>query len=207
MARYARARAWPRILLYIFLILALIVSGIIWFDVLGFIDARRAFSPVLSIFGVGSVVDRTDEQNMLLLDSYRLQRLDESVELRIQEIRQQLTNLDGRQIEIDQNVALLEEREAAQVEREKSFNETLKQHDDRERNLTRISSDLVSMPPADAVRIIVGFDDQLLIDVLRKTQEIADAGGEFSLVPYWLSQMPAERASDIQRKMAQRSGF
>jgi flagellar protein FlbB len=60
------------------------------------------------------------------------------------------------------------------------------------------------MPPANAVEIINRMDDQDAIDVLRKTEEIAQAEGSASIVSYWLSLMPPERAAELQRKMAAR---
>ena len=58
------------------------------------------------------------------------------------------------------------------------------------------------MPPKNAVAILVAMDDQDVIDVLRKADEVAAARGEASTVAYWLSLMPGERAAEIQRKMA-----
>ncbi len=56
--------------------------------------------------------------------------------------------------------------------------------------------------PQRAVDILLAMDDQNIIDVLRKTEELAAAGGTTSMVSYWLSLMPPERAAEIQRKMA-----
>jgi flagellar protein FlbB len=53
------------------------------------------------------------------------------------------------------------------------------------------------MPPADAVEILVNYGDQVLLDILLVTDELADDAGQASLVPYWLSLMPAERAAAI----------
>jgi flagellar protein FlbB len=48
------------------------------------------------------------------------------------------------------------------------------------------------------------MDDQDAIDVFRKTEEIAQAEGTSSIVSYWLSLMPSERAAELQRKRAGR---
>ena len=70
--------------------------------------------------------------------------------------------------------------------------------------LVQNSRYLTSMRPAEAVRILEGYDDQLMIDTLRVTEEIARESGEVSLVSVWLSNLPPERAADIQRKMTLR---
>ena len=49
--------------------------------------------------------------------------------------------------------------------------------------------------------ILVAMDDQTVIDVLRKVEEIAKEKGASSLGSYWLSLMPADRAAEVQRKM------
>jgi flagellar protein FlbB len=58
------------------------------------------------------------------------------------------------------------------------------------------------MQPVNAVEILQKMDDQLVIDVLRKVEERAQANNTSSLVAYWLSLMDPERAATIQRKMA-----
>jgi flagellar protein FlbB len=60
------------------------------------------------------------------------------------------------------------------------------------------------MPPASAVGILVSMDDQDVIDLLRMTESIAQAEGATSMVSVWLSQLPAQRAAELQRKMVGR---
>jgi flagellar protein FlbB len=60
------------------------------------------------------------------------------------------------------------------------------------------------MNPAQAVGILTAMDDQDVIDIFRKTEEIAQAEGAASLVSVWLSRLPPARAAELQRKMASR---
>ncbi len=204
MAHFPRARAWPRILLYMVLILVLIFGGILWFDVLGLINAADVFRPALTLVGLAPPAPTLPVDEVFLLDSYRIQKLDESVNMRIEQIAQQRSDLEESQAELLRKVEELQERERAQEERENSFNELVRQYDNRRANLIRISEDLNSMRPAEAVAILLGYDDQLLIDTLRITQERADEAGQVSLVSVWLAMMPPQRAADVQRKMALR---
>jgi flagellar protein FlbB len=68
------------------------------------------------------------------------------------------------------------------------------------------SAYLVGMPPDKAVKILLAMEDQDVIDLMRVTEELAAEAGEASLVAYWLSLMPADRAAALQRKMARKSG-
>ena len=60
------------------------------------------------------------------------------------------------------------------------------------------------MQPDQAVLILLAMDDQDAIDVIRKTEEIAQAEGSSSIVSYWFFKMPPDRAAELQRKMAGR---
>jgi flagellar protein FlbB len=62
------------------------------------------------------------------------------------------------------------------------------------------------MPPANAKDILLKMDDQDIIDVLRVVEDEAKKAGEDSVVAYWLSIMPADRAATLQRKMARKAG-
>ena len=103
----------------------------------------------------------------------------------------------------NEQIALeIENREKSLEEREKTFNNEKKKYDDKEVNIVQIAANLEGMQPVNAVEILQKMDDQLVIDVLRKVEERAQANNTSSLVAYWLSLMDPERAATIQRKMA-----
>ena len=95
----------------------------------------------------------------------------------------------------------LAEREKNQEEREKTFNLNVKKYDDKNVNVEQIANNLNGMRPEAAVDILTAMDDQTVIDVLRKVEELAKASGSASMVSYWLSLMDPSRAAEIQRKM------
>lgn len=68
-------------------------------------------------------------------------------------------------------------------------------------DINQIARNLNGMRPQAAVDILVAMDDYTIIDVLREVEEIAAKEGTSSMGSYWLSLMPSERASEIQRKM------
>ena len=77
----------------------------------------------------------------------------------------------------------------------------VKKYDDKEVNIEQIANNLNGMRPEAAVGILVAMDDQIVIDVLRKVEEMAAENGTMSMGSYWLSLMPSDRAAEIQRKM------
>ena len=128
----------------------------------------------------------------------------EALELRNMELDRQEQEIRFRRMQIEQMAQELEERQRAQDERENSFNALLTDAEIRDRTVERNAINLTNMPPQRAVGILTAMDDQDVIDVFRKTDELAEAGGNASIVPFWLSLMDPQRAADISRKMVSR---
>ncbi|MBR1721297.1 MAG: flagellar protein FlbB [Treponema sp.] len=187
------------------LIAILVLGGLLWFDYLGVIHAKRVFAPVYKLFGLApqtSVTATTSKPLTADLDEDRLAKRIEALDIRTQELDKRETDI--KKIE-EQNEAIakeLEERKNSQDEREKTFNNQVKKYDDRNTNIETIANYLNSMPPKTAVEELLSHDDQDIIDILRKADELAAASKTTSLSSVWLMNMPAERAATIQRKMA-----
>ncbi|MDR2079051.1 MAG: flagellar protein FlbB [Treponema sp.] len=198
-------RILGRVFLLLLLIAILAGGGLVWFDYLNVIDAKAFLSPVYRLIGLQPrTQDESGEEEPLSLDAERLAVRLEALELRNREMEQKEQELVSRQDQIEQMAQDLEERQKALDERENSFNAMMEDADIRSRNVEQNARYLNGMPPASAVEIINRMNDQDAIDVLRKTEEIAQAEGTASIVSYWLSLMPPERAAELQRKMAGR---
>jgi flagellar protein FlbB len=105
-----------------------------------------------------------------------------------------------REGEIEQLTAKLELQEESLQNQEESLSDRTAAFDDRRVNLEQNSRYLVGMQPRNAVDILLQMEDPDIIELLQVTEEIAQQEGSVSLVSFWLSQMPAERAADLQRK-------
>jgi flagellar protein FlbB len=194
-----------RILILLFLILILTAGGIFWFDYLNVIDAKTVLSPVYRLVGMeGRTQEELPAGGPLNLNDERYAVLLEALDLRNQENERLETDIRNRQGQIEQMAQDLEERQKALEDQIKSSNAGIQEAEDKDRNDEQNARNMVNMPPERAVGILVAMDDQNVIDILRKTEEIAQAEGSNSIVPYWLSLMPSERAAEITRKMAAR---
>jgi flagellar protein FlbB len=199
-----------RVIVLIFLILALAAGGLVWFDYLNVIDAKTTLAPVYRLIGrEGRTQSTTEENEFLSLDAERLAVRLEALELRDRELDSRERQIQARSSEIEQMAQELEERQKALDERENSFNALAREAETKERNVEVNSRLLNGMPPERAVGILAAMDDQDVIDIFRKTEEIAQAEGTSSIVSYWLSLMAgttegAARAAEIQRKMVNR---
>ena len=205
MARYSSVGAAPRILVLVLLVLVLLVGGTLWFNYLGLIDARAVVAPVASLFGLRrpSEVDPIDDA--VLLDSARLAKREQALTLVSEEIARRERRLEDAAAELALLRDEIEAREAELRDREISFNQRVREDENRRARVEQISRNLTGMPPVNAVAILQGFEDQLLIETLQITEQRAAEAGEFSLVPFWLSQFPPQRAAEIQRKMTIRA--
>jgi flagellar protein FlbB len=194
-----------RVLALLILILIMAAGGIFWFDYLNVIDAKPILAPIYRLLGM-EVRTQPDVPDgaMLNLNDERYAILFEALELRYGEIERSETDNKNRLGQIEQMAQELEERQKALEEQEKSLIAERQEAEIKDRNVEQNARNMVNMPPERAVGILVAMDDQDVIDILRKTEELAQADGSNSIVPYWLSLFPPERAAEITRKMAAR---
>ncbi len=199
-------RPGVRIFILFLLLLVLCLGGIIWFDYLGIIDARSMISPVYQLLGFSrrSAVASADDPN--LLDKERLDKAQQALALRTQELDTRQASLDAREKTLDQLSDQLKEQQAAIDAQQKALSDQQKALDDRRVNLQQNATYLVNMPPAKAVAILDKQDDQFVIDTFRIVEEQAKATGTDSLVPIWLQLFTPDRAATLQRKMAGDTG-
>lgn len=185
------------------IIAILVIGGLLWFDYLGLVHVKSIFSPVYRLFGKepqsSSVVQTAPISGDL--DEERIRKQRESLDIYKEELDKRESDINALETQYNQIAQELAEREKKQEEREKTFNQTVKQYDDKSVNIEQIANNLNGMRPEAAVNILVAMDDQTVIDVLRKVEELATASGSSSMGSYWLSLMPSERAAEIQRKM------
>ncbi len=185
-------------------ILILIVGGLLWFDYLGVVHVKSLFAPAYKMLGKAPQTSITATQSKPLvanLDEDRLNKQREALDIFKEELDKREADIEVVEKQNEKIAVELAEREKNQEEREKTFNSTVKKYDDKNINVEQIANNLNGMTPQAAVDILIAMDDQLVIDVLRKVEEIAKATGSSSMGSYWLSLMPSDRAAEIQRKM------
>ena len=206
MAEFSEVRPGVRIFILLLLLIVLVLGAVIWFDYLGILDAKAMLAPVYGLLGLqrrGAVPNPDDPS---LLDRERLAMQADAVTLQQQDLDARQAVLDGREKELTQLAQDLADKEGAVGAREKAFNERVKAFENRRVNLVQNAKYLVGMPPANARDILVKMEDQDVIDIFRIVEDEAKKAGEESMVAYWLSIMPADRAATLQRKMARNPG-
>lgn len=188
----------------VLLIIILVLGGLLWFDYFGILHVKNVFSPLYKAMGKEVQTSSTTTQTKPLvknLDEDRVNKQKEALNIQLEELEKREADLESAEQLNAQIAQELAEREKNQEEREKTFNLTLEKYDIKDKNIEQIATNLNGMRPQAAVDILLAMDDQDVIDVLRKVEELAAANGTSSMGSYWLSLMPADRAAQIQRKM------
>ena len=198
-----RRGSFGRVIVLLLLIIILAFGGLFWFSYLGLINARGVFSPVYSLFGLktpAGVASPSDAEADLDADRYAKRLV--SLDIRSQELDKKEAEVTAREKEAAQVSQELDDRLSIIEEKEKSFKQMMTERDQREVNIDQIARYINGMQPDKAVANLLQMDDQDIIDVLRAVEAIAKKENKTSSVAYWFSLMPANRAADIQRKMA-----
>jgi len=195
-----------KIFFLIILIFVLIIGGLLWVDFLGLIDARETLNPVLKLvrLNVPEPVEQPDD--LYLLDRERLDKQQEALDIMEASLVAREEGITLKEAELAELGSQLEEKQKSIEEKEKSLNEALKSYDNKRANLEQNAKYLEGMPPENAVSIMLEMDDTELVDVLRTSERLSQSSGKASLVAYWLSLMPAQRAAEIQSKMTLKPG-
>jgi flagellar protein FlbB len=191
-----------RIVVLLLLVVVLTLGGVVWFDYLGIVDVKSVFAPAYRLLGISRGMQPVSADDPNLLERERLAKQAEAMEMRQEDQDKRGGELAKKENELNQLASDLKDREQAAEAREKAFNERVKAFENRRVNLVQNSRYLTSMPPKNAVDILLKMEDQDIIDVLRITEQEAARTGEDSPVAFWISQMPADVAARLQRKMA-----
>jgi len=199
MAEYSTIPISLRIIVLLLLIAFLVVLGFIILNSLGVLDTRGFLGPLYRMVGIQSATEIDADDPLLLAHQRELKNLD-ALALREEELEMRAQTLSEREAVVQQKEEILADREKSLTEAEKSINTEANTYDDRRRRLEQQSETFRGMPPENAVKIMLEMNDQDVIEIFRVTEELAVQHDELSIVPYWLSLMPPERAAELNRK-------
>jgi len=191
-----------KIFFLILLIVVLVIGGLLWLDFLGLVEARDSLTPMLRLMRINVPEPVEQPDDLYLLDKERLTKQIEALDLREADLQSREDTILLREAELKELATQLEERGKSLDEKEKSLNEALKMYDNKRANLEQNAKYLEGMTPENAVSIMLEMQDTELVDVLRTSERLSQESGKTSLVAFWLSLMPAERAAKIQSMMA-----
>jgi len=198
-AEYSTIPVSLRIFVLLLIIFFLVILGLVILTSLGFIDARGFLSPFYRLFGISTQKDINLDDPMLLVRQ-REEKNRDALGLWEEELALQEKQIAEHSAVIKETEERLTEAQKAIEEAQKTVKDGQEEFDDRRRRLEQKSEQFLSMPPENAVKIMLEMEDMEVIEVFRVTEELAVKNDQMSIVPYWLSLMPPERAADLDRK-------
>jgi flagellar protein FlbB len=197
-AEYSTIPVSLRIIVLLLVIVFLLILGFIVLSSLGVFDARSLLTPFYRLLGIPTP-EPVDTEDPLLLVHQREKKNRDALELREEELALKEKDVGARESVVKQKEELLSDREKSFTEEEKLLKQSTQNLDDRRRRLEQKSLQFRSMPPENAVKIMNEMDVEEVVEVLRVTEELAVKDNEQSIVPYWESLMPPDRAALIDR--------
>jgi len=184
------------------LILIFFISafGLFWMDYIGLVDLNKYITRFKS--GPESVVHATDDEPSLI-EKEEFQKEKEKLLERIEELdkREALIAENEKMLETEQE-KIREMHKGLELEKTK-FIDSKNKNSGYEKNVKELANKIANMPPEESVKIMVRWEDPLIIDVLRQMDAEAEAAGRSSITAYLITLMPKEKASRIMYLMTQ----
>jgi flagellar protein FlbB len=189
-----------KIILSLLLLILTLIATIYWFNYIGLVNIQQALFKVSKKIPGLKVVK--DIQDPFLLEKEYYDKLKLSYESKFLLLKKQEEELKKKEDELKSKEQLLVKKDKALEEKENSINRKLKEYDNIKENLRKQALYFINMPPQQAVKIMNGMDELLVVDILRAMDEVFAERGEDSTVPYLLSLMPEDRAARLNELMA-----
>ncbi|HSA13923.1 MAG TPA: hypothetical protein P5346_04195 [Spirochaetota bacterium] len=187
--------------IYLMILIFFISSfGLFWLDYIGMIRMSKYINvfreePELVVDAAG------DEPSLMEREEFEKEK---------QRFLERIEDLDKREaVIVDKEKSLDVEREKFDQMRRGLDLEKKKLADDRNRysgykdNVKKLAGKIYNMPPEESVKIMVNWEDPLIIDVLRQMDADAEDAGRQSMTPYLITLLPKEKASRIMYLMTQ----
>ena len=174
--------------------------GLFWMDYIGLIDARGYINPMEK--EAPSVMSATDDEPSLVARE-EFEKEKARLMERIQDLDKREAMILEREKEIEAESEKISEMQRGLELEKKKFEDEKKEHSGYQKNVKDLAYKIANMPPGDSVKIMVNWEDSLIIDVLRQMDMDAAEAGRSSITAYLITLMPKKKASRIMYLMTQ----
>jgi len=189
-----------KIIYLLILIIFLAGLGIFWLDYINLINISKYTRVFQSEPGL--VTDASgDEPSLVEKEEFEKEK-DKIIE-RIEELDKREALIAEREKDIESEKDKLDQiRSGLELEKKKLEDERKKDSGYR-KNVQVLANKIANMPPEESVKIMINWDDPLIIDVLRQMDSDSAAAGRMSITSYLITLFPKEKASRIMYLMTQ----
>ncbi|MFW5862655.1 MAG: periplasmic-type flagellar collar protein FlbB [Spirochaetota bacterium] len=185
----------------IILIVFIVVVGVFWLDYIGMINIGKTVSRYYTR-EAPSVVDAMDDEPSLI-EREEFEKEKNRLQERIEDLDTREAKIVEAEKEIQEESSKLKEIKQGLELEKKNIEMEKKRYSGYKKNVQDLAGKIQSMPPDEAVSIMVQWEDPLIIDVLRQIDQDAAEAGTSSISSYLISLMPREKAGRIMYLMTQ----
>jgi flagellar protein FlbB len=190
-----------KVVYLLILTIFIIFVGVFWLDYIGLININKIVRSYIKT-EVPSVLEAEDDEPSLI-EREEFEKQKEKLTERIEDLDRREAKIIQMERDIEREKEKIQETrrglelEKEKIEREKNMFSGYK------RNVLDLSRKITSMPPEEAIPIMLNWENTLIIDVLRQIDVNAEEEGRTSIASYLISRMPKDRASQITYLMTQ----
>ena len=184
----------------VILILFISAAGLFWMDYIGLVDIQTRINRFKG--APESVVNAKDDEPSLV-EREEFEKEKQKLQERIEEIDKREAKIVEKEKNIDSESDKIEEiKKGIDLEKKKLSDDKLK-YSGYQKNIKKLSEKISNMPPDESVKIMINWEDPLIIDVLRQMDRDAEELGRQSITSYLITLMPKDKASRIMYLMTQ----
>ncbi len=189
-----------KVLYLVILIIFLLGTSVFWFDYIGLISLNKYID---KIKGKTTLVKniKGDEPDLVAREEFNKQIA--KLQERIEALDKRESSLQQREKKLQTDVEKLEQMKKGLQLEKKKFIASKSKHADFQKNIRVLAKKISNMPPGDSVKIMIRWEDPLIIAVLRQMDSDAQNAGTQSITSYLITLMPKEKASRIMYLMTQ----
>lgn len=189
-----------KILYLVILILFISGFGLFWMDYIGLVK----LSPYINKFrGEPELVIEAADDEPSLIEREEFNKAKEQLTERIEELDKREASIIEKEKEMMARKEKIEEMRKGLDLEKKKFEEMKTKYSGYAANVKVLADKMTNMPPEESVKIMINWEDPLIIDVLRQMDIDAEEAGRSSITSYLITLMPKEKASRIMYLMTQ----
>jgi len=190
-----------KVVYLILMIVFIIIVGLFWMDYIGLINLGKIYHHYI-VTEAPSVVDAADDEPSLI-EREEFEKEKDKLLQRIEELDKREAKITEAEKVISKEKEKLEQLKKGLDQEKKALELEKKKYSGYKKNVMDLAKKIESIPPQDAVDIMVQWEETLIIDVLRQIDQNAAREGRMSVSTYLLSLMPKEKASRVMYLMTQ----
>jgi len=190
-----------KVVYLILMIVFIVIVGLFWMDYIGLINLGKIYHHYI-VTEAPSVVDAADDEPSLI-EREEFEKEKDKLLQRIEELDKREAKITEAEKVISKEKEKLEQLQKGLDQEKKALELEKKKYSGYKKNVMDLAKKIESIPPQDAVDIMVQWEETLIIDVLRQIDQNAAREGRMSVSTYLLSLMPKEKASRVMYLMTQ----